>query len=74
MVKRHGIEWDGNGHSPIRHGQLEGKTVARLIKNKNHTRSNDGIWSVEVNGRVLPDTFRYAADAQARAATEIGLL
>ena len=72
MVKRHGIEWDGNGHSLIRTGLRGGKPVARLLKNKNHTHSNDGVWSVEVHGRLLEESFRHAADAQRRAAEELG--
>ena len=71
MVNVAGIEWDGNGHSRVRVGTRGGKTVARLFKNKNHTHTNDGVWSVEVQGSMTEHTFRYARDAQEFAAEEV---
>ena len=63
-----GIDWDGNGHSNRRSGRIENQEVAVIHKNKNHTHSNDGIWSVEVFGEISHSTFRYVKDAQEHAA------
>lgn len=71
MVSVSGIDWDGNGHSRVRIGKRAGEPVARILKNKNHTHTNDGIWSVEVLGTMTEQTFRYARDAQNFAAEEL---
>ncbi len=71
MVKVAGIDWDGTGHSRVRLGKIDGKEVARLRKNKNHTHTNDGVWSVEILGSMTGRDFRYARDAQLFAADEL---
>lgn len=67
MVKVGELTWDGNGHSRIRNGRQGGDVVAQLVKNFNHTHTNDGIWSVHVMGRSLDERFRHARDAQLAA-------
>ena len=67
MVKVGELTWDGDGHSRIRNGRRGDAVVAQLVKNFNHTHSNDGIWSVHVMGQALDERFRHARDAQSAA-------
>lgn len=74
MVKKAGIDWDGDGHSVRRTGTRNGEIVAHINKLKNHTYTNDEIWEVEINGSVLPLRFRAVREAQEYAAQQLAAL
>ena len=71
VVKRVGlIAFDSHGHRPRSEGKIGERVVAEIIKNKNHTHTNSGSYTVVVEGRQLPKRFREIDDARQAASDE----
>ncbi len=58
------IQWEPHGHARISHGLVGGEQVAVIVKHKNHTYTNSGIYSVHVLGAELRDRFRGIKEAR----------
>jgi hypothetical protein len=58
------ILWEPHGHKRSSQGVVGGDVVATILKHKNHTHSNRGIYSVIVLGVELPDRYREIGEAR----------
>lgn len=61
--------WTKGTQGDPRHLMQAGEIVASVYRLETHRSDNDGVWSVVVMGRQLPETFRHIDDA--RRATEV---
>ena len=61
------IDWSPHGHRRSSEGSVGDKVVVKIHKHKNHTHTNDGIYSVFLMGQEMPVTFRHINDARAAA-------
>ncbi|WP_275791466.1 HNH endonuclease [Pararhizobium gei] len=58
------LEFDPHGHGLRSEGRIDGITVVVITKNKNHTHTNDGIYTVNVLGEELQNRFREIKEAR----------
>lgn len=65
MIKSKDIlEFEPHGHNMRSEGRIDGITVVVIIKNKSHTHTNEGIYTVHVLGDELQDRFREIVEAR----------
>lgn len=58
-----------HGHGSRSEGKIDGITVVLIIKNKQHTHTNDGIYTVIVLDEKLDQQFRTIKEAREAAGT-----
>lgn len=61
-----GIGWEPHGPSTM-NGYHDGQVAARIHKLENHNSANDGVYQVEVGGKLLDGRYRYLSDARRAA-------
>jgi hypothetical protein len=66
------INWEPHGHASQSNGYVANSCVAVIHKNKNHTYTNTGIYSVTVMGTELRERFRSINEARAAASIAYG--
>lgn len=70
MTNAEGIlTFEPHGHGIKSEGKIDGITVVVITKNKNHTQTNDGIYTVHVLGEELGQRFRGIEEARHAART-----
>ena len=58
------ITYRPHGHGRQSQGLIGDKVVVVIHKNKNHTHTNSGIYSVEIEGKELPRRYREIGEAR----------
>ncbi|MBY5672289.1 hypothetical protein HFO32_23145 [Rhizobium leguminosarum] len=58
------LEFETHGHGLKSEGKIDGITVVVITKIKNHTRTNDGIYTVHVLAEELKERFRGIDEAR----------
>ncbi len=58
MVKFGPITYSPHGHNKKSEGRVGTDVVVVITKNKNHTLTNSGIYSVAVRSQKLPTEYR----------------
>jgi hypothetical protein len=58
------VTYSAHGHRQRSEGTADGQVVVMIHKNKNHTHSNNGIYTVVVNGVELTTRYREIDDAR----------
>ncbi|MCB1356099.1 MAG: hypothetical protein KDK53_06225 [Maritimibacter sp.] len=66
--------WTRGTHGDPRHLMRAGEIVASVYRLETHRSDNDGVWSVVVLGRELPETYRHIDDARRAAENELARL
>jgi hypothetical protein len=61
------LTFEPHGHRIKSEGRVDGISVAKITKNKNHTHTNSGIYTVHVLGEELPQRFRGIEEARQAA-------
>ncbi|NPD17581.1 hypothetical protein HOY34_20560 [Xinfangfangia sp. D13-10-4-6] len=65
MPKKFGsVSFSIHGHKAESVGLIGGEEVVRIRKNKTHTHTNSGIYTVFVRGVELPKTYRGIDEAR----------
>ncbi len=59
------LAFDAHGHRPMSEGKIDGIAAVTILKNKTHTHTNSGIYTVFVLGEELSEQFRNVEDARA---------
>lgn len=63
------LAFEPHGHGFKSEGKSDGITVAVITKNKNHTHTNDGIYTVHILAEELDQRFREIEQARDAART-----
>jgi hypothetical protein len=58
------IKWEPHGHKRQSQGFVGSECVGIIHKNKNHTYTNSGIYSVTIMGTELRERFRGIDEAR----------
>lgn len=64
MVEFGSITYSAHGHNKKSEGRVGTEVVVVITKNKNHTLTNSGIYSVVVRGQKLPMEYRDIDEAR----------